>query len=240
MPLTSMSANFVYRVDERSPSQIFRDGFTSWGNNMDLLDHVSGISCHGNSYGSAFIPTSASRNSALRIANEIFSSRLPRPQILYLYRIRADSRFYNVYSNLESIDERANIEIENNLYYMADRQEEVVALRRIPTTQIHQVTELSYNNGEVNEGTMSSNNNYVMRQTNINLGVIPGVLPTNQNTNRNAIYAFGALISACFLPRTYNKNWYSGLRYNAYTSIANILNESSELGILNNQIRDEL
>ncbi len=57
--------NFVFRGDSRNPSQIFDEGFTSKGSNLDLLDHASGVIDD-----SGFISTSQSPNVSRKFAGE--------------------------------------------------------------------------------------------------------------------------------------------------------------------------
>ncbi|NUR04634.1 MAG: hypothetical protein HOY79_51470 [Streptomyces sp.] len=48
----------VYRGDDRTPNDIFANGFTSWGTNYDLVNHVRGDRAHNSGY----ISTSGSRD----------------------------------------------------------------------------------------------------------------------------------------------------------------------------------
>ncbi len=57
--------NFVFRGDKRSPSQIFKEGFTSKGTNFDLFDHASGLIDD-----SGFISTSKSFDVAKKFAGD--------------------------------------------------------------------------------------------------------------------------------------------------------------------------
>jgi len=41
--ITKKADNFTFRADDRSPEEIFENGFTSRGDNMDVLDHAEGF-----------------------------------------------------------------------------------------------------------------------------------------------------------------------------------------------------
>ncbi|GIU28981.1 hypothetical protein L2719_02165 [Shewanella schlegeliana] len=62
--------NRVYRFDSRPPEEIFKKGFKSWGDNMDLLAHISGDSCAGprEARDSGFISTGANEDGVISAA----------------------------------------------------------------------------------------------------------------------------------------------------------------------------
>ncbi|CAA7197433.1 MULTISPECIES: enterotoxin A family protein [Chryseobacterium] len=65
--------NLVYRVDSRSPDQIFRDGFTARGLSYNLGNHVLGGSYLINS---GYISTSDSMEAAINIASSSINNQL--------------------------------------------------------------------------------------------------------------------------------------------------------------------
>ncbi len=95
------SPKLIYRIDSRTPQEIFEQGFTSWGRNYDFFNHILGHSLGSEideDLRSGIISASDSPNSALRF----FGGMLTSPDEgleFYLYEIRADE---NVYSALRT------------------------------------------------------------------------------------------------------------------------------------------
>ncbi|MGV3344337.1 hypothetical protein ACGVWS_00855 [Enterobacteriaceae bacterium LUAb1] len=80
---------FVYRMDKRSYTEIFRTGFQSWGYDKDILNHLMGFST--NNHTSAYIATSSDIGYFNRFTS--LYGRAQRmlnngvPEILYIYEI---------------------------------------------------------------------------------------------------------------------------------------------------------
>lgn len=194
------AVDFVYRVDTRPPDQIFRDGFSSHGNNRNLEQHMRGDSCAGGSRDSAYIATTSGVDRAASIARTYYSM-VGFPGPLYRYRIRADDNFYNARVSLDSI-QQSEEDLDVRFIMMADLQDEYVALNRIPTENIMEAVLLNYNRDtlSITDGDGYSNGAYVRRETHSNPGIIPD-LPRPPVSFRQQIAAFGALCSACFSMR---------------------------------------
>ncbi|WP_072038629.1 hypothetical protein [Plesiomonas shigelloides] len=208
-----VAADFVYRIDDRPPSEIFGRGFTSKGSNMIFTQHISGESCHrlGNS---AFIATTSSLESARAIAASIFNANRDDSRTLYLYTIRADSDFYNIEPTVDYLETRGEVFTSQQFVMMAT-QREVVALRRISDRNVQSVTPIIYSGSDhqMTDGVSQSNAAYVDRDTVVNQGVIPGV-QTSSGVPVNRIAAFGLLFSSCFYSYK-NKNASYDEFYNA-------------------------
>ena len=202
----AISADFVYRIDSRPPSEIFSRGFSSYGNNMIFIDHVSGRSCHRTG-DSAFIATTSSLESARRIADAMFFARRNESRRLYLYTIRADRNFYNITPTVDELEDRGEF-FRPELHAMMINQREVVSVRNIPTENIQSVTPIDYDGSthQITDGISQSNAAYRELSSNINQGVIPRVrLSTGEPISR--ISAFGLLFSSCFYSYNSNKSY---------------------------------
>lgn len=102
--------NRVYRFDSRPPEVIFKQGFKSWGDNMDLLAHISGDSCAGprETRDSGFISTGADEDGVIDAARakiEFLSQNMTKEEKkklkIYVYTIEPDSRFYPAVESLQ-------------------------------------------------------------------------------------------------------------------------------------------
>ena len=97
----------VYRYDSRPPEDVFQNGFTAWGNNDNVLEHLTGRSCQVGSSNSAFVSTSSSRRYTEvylehRMQEAVEAERAGRGTghfIGYIYEVRADNNFYNASSS---------------------------------------------------------------------------------------------------------------------------------------------
>lgn len=87
----------VYRTDSRAPQMIFQNGFTSWGQNRDLLRHVIGDSSRDRTDG--LISTSGNWDSARQITTDLLLAR-EVGSIFYIYSIRPSQSFYDVNGSL--------------------------------------------------------------------------------------------------------------------------------------------
>ncbi|WP_071999969.1 scabin-related ADP-ribosyltransferase [Raoultella planticola] len=194
---SASAVDFVYRVDSRPPSEIFRDGFRSHGNNRNLQQHLRGDSCAAGSRDSAFIATTTSLSETYNIARQYYSSSTFRGT-LYRYRIRANNIFYSVQPSVNYLTERG-VTFTGFEQIMMREQNEVVAVEHIPTENIAEAVELTYDrlSGRVLDGAGTSNARYISISTTSNTGVIPEIVVPTVSV-RERINAFGSLISACF------------------------------------------
>lgn len=96
---SQLCPKYVYRVDRRSPEEIFRNGFTPLGTNNNLITHILGhsISRHTNLHNrSYFISTSDNIDSAVRRFGVLSSVDHDENTEYYVYKIRANKLVYSV------------------------------------------------------------------------------------------------------------------------------------------------
>jgi len=89
--------SIVYRVDVRDPftDWIFQRGFRAWGQDTDLISHVTGVSILNRS--SAFVSTTDHRPTAERIAMVRLQQGNP---LVWIYEVRPTNAFYEVNASL--------------------------------------------------------------------------------------------------------------------------------------------
>lgn len=208
------AVDFVYRVDSRPPDVIFRDGFSSHGNNRNLQQHIRGDSCAAGSRDSNYIATTSDINETYNIAR-VYFSRTTFSGRLYRYRIRADNSFYNLTPSVDYIESRG-VQFSHFERVMMRLQSEYVAVNSIPIENIQEAVELVYDRytSQVRDGPGTSNSRYLRVSTQSNPGVIPN-LPVPQLSTRERISAFGTLISACFSMRGVRRDD-ERMKYNYY------------------------
>lgn len=94
----------VYRVDDREPSEIFSNGFRSYGMNAGVDEHVSGASIRNRT--SAWIATTDNIDTAVNIANtRYYLMQASRPRTTWIYEIAQD---YNMYDMVRIIEHESN------------------------------------------------------------------------------------------------------------------------------------
>lgn len=126
---------FVYRGTEVPPEEAFKNGFPSRGNNLDVVQHVHGLSC-SRSRDSAFVPTSASE----AVAHSFVRSQLHHNNpVAYVYRIRASDNFYSAVASLMSAYHRTHDERYRRTADLFGDQQEWLANGGIPASQIYSV-----------------------------------------------------------------------------------------------------
>jgi hypothetical protein len=76
------TCKYVYRFDKRSPDEIFKNGFSPWGSNLDLAQHVEG----SNMKDSGYVSTTSSMQAAYKLYWVANHNKNP-PQG-YIYKIR--------------------------------------------------------------------------------------------------------------------------------------------------------
>jgi len=83
----------VYLLDSRSPVKIFYgDSFLSWGNDDDLIGHVSGDTVLSRS--SIYVSTTSDMNAIEAMARNLIT--LNPEEIYWVYEIRPNSDFYDI------------------------------------------------------------------------------------------------------------------------------------------------
>jgi pertussis toxin subunit 1 len=90
----------VMRVDSRGPNEIFKNGFKAWGQNDNVLDHLSGQSIHVTG-DSAFIATTEDKLVTAIIFQTFCSQNSSATK--WGYSIYTDGNFYEANKTLESI-----------------------------------------------------------------------------------------------------------------------------------------
>lgn len=113
MPITP--PRFVYRVDSRSPEEIFQNGFVPWGFSRDFVRHIAGIAYSTENPGTPeqmpyFISTSENIEAVIRFYAGVLHAGIAGPQI-WLYRIRATENFYSAALTAQDM----NLRISQNL-----------------------------------------------------------------------------------------------------------------------------
>ena len=128
----------VYRADLRIPDDVFKRGFPCLRKNVDLHDHVTGISCErGQSQshtGTAFVDTTENWEIAKLWGLSLtltFNSRK-----FYVYKIHATPNFFECYKSVyETYEEPKRSEFEDGLT-MIQAQARWLAYGGIAATQI--------------------------------------------------------------------------------------------------------
>lgn len=123
------NTGILYRVDIRSPEEIFSTGFHSFGENDSVRDHARGVSCVDRQENSAFISTSTDPEWAGNYARRLYSQTAAP---VYVYIITSQSNFYNLGESLEHVNYLAGIENSRT-------QSDWIAHHSIPATTIQGV-----------------------------------------------------------------------------------------------------
>jgi len=170
----------VFRVDERPPSEIFKNGFNKRGQNDYLLAHVLGTSLMPGSEGSFFVATTATLETAYLIAQRRYQYN-PALQTspLYIYEIRADQNFYEVDLYMENMEEnppegesRINIARARQAYRY---QREWVAAGGIGPQLIRRARQIHFEGGRIIDDHHDFENGgiYADADTHANAGIYP-------------------------------------------------------------------
>jgi len=177
---------FFYRVDTRSPEEIFLNGFTSLGDNDNVRDHSRGVSCFHSYRNSAFISVSTDPQYAASYARRMVAST---GSAVYVYVIRSTTNFYRMSSTLRYNNYQTGIQ-------NAEAQSEWIAYRSIPSDIIQGAREY------VNETTPAviPNGNYIDIRPQINElpygqdrhESVPGYLPLSTDSNSSVGACFSA------------------------------------------------
>lgn len=164
----------VYRTDSREYPDVFKNGFASWGNNIDFVEHVYGESGVGGTRDTAFVATTASLTFAQEYADilayrEAYRSR-ERYGIAYIYDIRATNNMYSAEGTLRSL---YNGHLPPSAEHFILEQQEWAALYHIAGNQIRSVTVVEYSNGHFHNSTVA-NPSYMNETTHSNPAVFTG------------------------------------------------------------------
>lgn len=148
----------VWRVDTRSHEEIFNNGFYSSGVNNNLIEHLSGRSCHntGNVRGSsAFISTTADRRFAHEYAERILRHRESRGEpnmVVNVYQIRATHNMYSAHQSLDFFLSQQGHQTQPEVLRVmrfSSHLSEWMAFLRIGPNQISSVTQYYLHSGSI-------------------------------------------------------------------------------------------
>ncbi|QDW31674.1 MULTISPECIES: hypothetical protein [Yersinia] len=151
---------YVYRFDTRSPSSsdyIFANGFTAYGDNDNIIQHVTGesvggVTGSGKSKNSAFIPTSDDFSIARIFAGMTFgATKSIQGKTAWIYKIKTDEAFYYVPATLQNIIDKGYYKNSNDsivsieeLIKVYESEREWVAVKHIKSTQIISAFRVTY------------------------------------------------------------------------------------------------
>lgn len=105
------SPKLIYRIDSRPPSEIFNNGFQTWGRNTNFFQHILGYSLGHNEmsedHRSGIISASDSPDSTLRFFGGMMNNPFEMLEY-YLYEIRADENVYSAQRTASFYQQRIN------------------------------------------------------------------------------------------------------------------------------------
>lgn len=166
----------VWRADSRGPDIIFQQGFTSYGTNIDIIQHIVGESCSVEN--SAFISTTTNESMARDWAVRHLLDHWPARTQYYIYEIRPTNSFYSAVMSLEHIAQTPHLQSSFGLYFalrVANSQSEYDAMYRIESQQIIGVTTLGLDqNGRPVVTGYQANPSYIPGDTYANAGPFTG------------------------------------------------------------------
>jgi hypothetical protein len=203
-PTPTQPPKEVFRVDTREPADIFAHGFTPWGSNDNLIDHVGGTSCtanvsRGGTHDSAFIATTDDQDTLERIVRA-YLGRLPVGRSVYIYTIRADANFYSAQASVELLHSQTVMtglpQVPPAVLVLANTQHEWLARQPIPGSQV--IRYRSRVAGYPDRFTEGDNAYYGPRDTQANS--LPYTLGQAARQYAMSIIVTGAgILGACFL-----------------------------------------
>lgn len=125
---------WIYRIDSRSPDEIFESGFQTWGTNTNFFQHILGRSLGDDipeNERSGIISGSDSPDSSLRFFGGMLDVPGERLEY-YLYEIRADENVYSALRTASFYEQRINTGLvdfdEGDLDTMIDAVDSVVGI----------------------------------------------------------------------------------------------------------------
>ncbi|WP_375663605.1 MULTISPECIES: hypothetical protein [unclassified Bartonella] len=167
--------HMVFRIDDRSPSVIFfGGGFAPWGDDQDIIHHVTGHSIAQQT--SAFVSTTASMDAVYRMARQQIANN--PDETYWLYEIIPDINFYYVPNSLfdtaMSADNVVQHEQVMDLYYAYLWQDEWASLGAINTNHIYSARSIMQQaNGDIVIGPRTFNSLFVAAPSQVNSGTLP-------------------------------------------------------------------
>ncbi len=176
--------DIVWRVDTRGLEDIFNNGFSAAGNNNNIVEHLTGRSCHqhgGGSVSSSFISTTSNRNFAYHYAERILRGMNAQGDVnaqVYIYQIRATENMYSAGTTLEFLlrgyDHGQHHEISRILRY-TPYLSEWMAHNRIEPEQIASQTAYYIYRGTIRSESIFHNARFVQTRSTANDGPFPTV-----------------------------------------------------------------
>ncbi|HHQ4020353.1 TPA: scabin-related ADP-ribosyltransferase [Pseudomonas aeruginosa] len=158
----------VWRIDTRPPSEIFQNGFRSWGTNNNPVAHSTGASCiPDQNPDSAFISTTASEDFARAYVNGR-ADTTPDGVQFTIYEIRATDNFYSLPRTLADLDERGVFNIPASARIGPTLTYEWDAIETIPPSLIRSAITYTVVNRRAQAGDIQINNNYIEGDTHAN------------------------------------------------------------------------
>lgn len=195
--------NWVYRIDYYPPSEVFKNGFRAFGQNMDIYSHLSGQACvaptHSNG-DSGFINTVADLDTLRGIATRMVRTD-PRHRTLYLYRVRADGNFYDAIPSLEAYENAMPDgigDISPTTYQAARLARTFIVPRYIEPANIMEADEVAFDiaNNTAHIGNRVHNNNYINTNSASNDSPFPVPTLVTQRT-LSTWFAMLPVVAAC-------------------------------------------
>lgn len=203
--------DIVWRVDTRDLEDIFNNGFSAAGNNNNVVEHLTGRSCHHHGSGqisSSFISTTSNRGFAYHYAERILRGMDAQGGVnaqVYIYQIRATENMYSAGTTLEFLlqgyNDDQHYEIVRILRY-TPYLSEWMAHRRIEPEQIATQTAYYIYRGTIRSESNFHNSRFVQTRSTANDGPFPTVF-----TRRSAIQwarswmmrlGINPMVNACF------------------------------------------
>ncbi|AYD44158.1 putative enterotoxin subunit [Yersinia kristensenii] len=176
--------DIVWRVDTRDLDDVFNNGFSAAGNNNNIVEHLTGRSCHqhgGGSVSSSFISTTSNRNFAYHYAERILRGMNAQGDVnaqVYIYQIRATENMYSAGTTLEFLlrgyDHGQHHEISRILRY-TPYLSEWMAHNRIEPEQIASQTAYYIYRGTIRSESIFHNARFVQTRSTANDGPFPTV-----------------------------------------------------------------
>ena len=189
---------FVFRGDLRPPSEIFKNGMKSFGDNENLVDHVSGNSCNsGKLKNTAFVATSAQESVALDFAAGLLWNS--KNTEVYVYTIRATENFYGVKASLIKAFKETSNPVYISLVKDFGNEQEWIAHRGIPRELFVMVSVYERGNSQrIALERAEANPSYVSEKTTGNAHAFP----TKGVTSSDGVSLLAGVstnpVSACF------------------------------------------
>lgn len=143
--VNAITVKTVYRADIRNPEQVFLEGFTAWGTNINYMSHILGLSGSSGQRNSAFIPTSSNHDIADNFARE---RAVATGSTYYIYNIRATDNFYPALDTVYHIYDTHNVRVSDDVRATVAREQEYTAYSSISSSQIRSVEMLTFTNGQ--------------------------------------------------------------------------------------------